>query len=1151
MKFTRLRLIGFKTFVEPTDVPIEPGLTGVVGPNGCGKSNLVEALRWVMGESSHKAMRANDMEAVIFSGTNNRPARNAAEVVLSVDNSSRTAPAAFNEHETIEVSRRIERDAGSAYRINGREARARDVTLLFADASSGSRSPALVRQGQIAEIINAKPSARRRILEEAAGVAGLHARRHEAEIRLKAAETNLTRLDDVIGQIGGQIDALKRQARQSVRYRALSAEIRKAEAGLLHLRWSEANKLLAAAETALREGERDVAEKTRLQAEAARDQAVAAHALPPLRDTEAKAGAALARLSAARDALEREEQRAAQRRDELDRQLAQLAHDIAREKTLATDAQSVLARLDAEEAEVAAERARQEEAALSAGPRLAAAESALAESEKRFAEATAAAADLAAQRAQAQRAVREHRERLSRLDSQMAGVEADLARLADAGVDDDLEARREAMMEAQESLAYAEERAIDAEAAHEAAREAIEAARKPQRDAETRAQRLDAEVRTLTKLLAPTTGDLWPPVLEQLVVAKGYETALGAALGDDLEVPAEPSAPVHWGGAALDPADPALPEGVEPLSRFVQGPEALARRLAQIGVVARADGPALRDRLKPGQRLVSPEGDLWRWDGFVAAAHAPTAAARRLAEKNRLGDLTETLDEARREAARLKSVLDEAETRLRAAASAETAAREGVRTARRQLDAAREALATAERRTAERAQRLSALAEAKARLGDSREEAAASLAEAEAAEAGLAAAPELDRALDEAKTRLALDRAQLAEIRAEVQTIERERDAAARRLKAIAEERRQWIDRSAGAGARIADIEARRDETAAERAEFDDLPSRFAEQRRALMSEIATAEATRREAADRLAEAEAALADADRRARTALTEMSAAREDAVRTQERLSQGRERLETAIREIAETLDCAPEDAVKHADFKPGKPLPDPAELEAELERARRDRERLGAVNLRADEELTEVQTQHDGLTSERDDLIEAIRRLRTGIANLNREARERLAASFTTVDGHFRTLFEKLFGGGVAELQLTDSDDPLEAGLEILAKPPGKKPQSLSLLSGGEQALTAMALIFAVFLTNPAPICVLDEVDAPLDDHNVDRFCNLLEEMACSTDTRFLVITHNPITMARMNRLYGVTMAERGVSQLVAVDLEEAQSYRNVA
>ncbi|NJO54467.1 MAG: AAA family ATPase, partial [Bacteroidales bacterium] len=226
-------------------------------------------------------------------------------------------------------------------------------------------------------------------------------------------------------------------------------------------------------------------------------------------------------------------------------------------------------------------------------------------------------------------------------------------------------------------------------------------------------------------------------------------------------------------------------------------------------------------------------------------------------------------------------------------------------------------------------------------------------------------------------------------------------------------------------------------------------------------------------------------------------------------------------------------------------------DPELLEIELERARRERERLGAVNLRADEELTEVQTQHDGLVSERDDLIEAIRRLRTGIANLNREARERLAASFTTVDSHFRTLFEKLFGGGVAELQLTDSDDPLEAGLEILAKPPGKKPQSLSLLSGGEQALTAMALIFAVFLTNPAPICVLDEVDAPLDDHNVDRFCNLLDEMASTTDTRFLVITHNPITMARMNRLYGVTMAERGVSQLVAVDLEEAQSYLDVA
>ncbi|ALK10445.1 chromosome segregation SMC family protein [Blastochloris viridis] len=1150
MKFTRLRLIGFKTFVEPTDVPIEPGLTGVVGPNGCGKSNLVEALRWVMGESSHKAMRANDMEAVIFSGTNSRPPRNAAEVLLTVDNASRTAPAAFNEHDVIEVSRRIERDAGSAYRINGREARARDVTLLFADASSGSRSPALVRQGQIAEIINAKPSARRRILEEAAGVAGLHARRHEAEIRLKAAETNLDRLGDVIGQISGQMDALKRQARQSVRYRALSAEIRKAEAGLLHLRWIEATKALATAEASLREAERAVAEKTRLQAEAAKDQAIAAHTLPPLRDAEAKAGAALARLSAARDALEREEQRAGQRRGELDRQLAQLAHDIAREKTLAADADAVLARLEAEEAEVTAARAEHEAGALSAGPRLTAAADALAASEKRFAVATAAVADIAARRNQLQRTIKEHGDKLARLASQMASVEADLARMAGDG-GDDIDDHRAAVEEALETLAYAEERAIEAEAGHAEARDAIEAARKPQRDAETKAQRLDAEVRTLTKLLAPSTGDLWPPVLEQLVVAKGYETALGAALGDDLEVSAAPSAPVHWGGAAIDPADPALPDGAEPLERFVEGPAAMARRLAQVGVVARADGPRLKGLLKPGQRLVSVEGDLWRWDGFTAAAHAPTAAARRLAEKNRLGELNDTLETARREAARFKAALDEAETRLRTAAAAETQAREAARATRRQLDQAREALAAAERRTAERAQRLSALAEAKARLGEAREDAAAELAEAEAMQMELAASPELDRELDEARTQLAVDRAELAEIRAEVQTIERERDAAARRLKAIAEERRQWIERSAGAGARIADIEARRDDTATERAEFDDLPNRFAEQRRALMSEIVTAEATRREAADRLAEAESALADADKRARTALTEMSAVREDAVRGQERLVQSEERLTAVTQAIAEALDCTPEQAASHADFKPGKPLPDPAQLEVDLDRARRERERLGAVNLRADDELTEVQTQHDGLVRERDDLIEAIRRLRTGIANLNREARERLAASFATVDGHFRTLFEKLFGGGVAELQLTDSDDPLEAGLDILAKPPGKKPQSLSLLSGGEQALTAMALIFAVFLTNPAPICVLDEVDAPLDDHNVDRFCNLLDEMASSTDTRFLVITHNPITMARMSRLFGVTMGERGVSQLVAVDLEEAQSYLDVA
>jgi chromosome segregation protein len=363
MKLTRLRLLGFKSFVEPTDFLIEPGLTGVVGPNGCGKSNLVEALRWVMGESSYKSMRASSMDDVIFSGSNTRPSRNNAEVAILIDNQERSAPAAFNDQETIDIARRIEREAGSTYRINGREVRARDVQILFADASTGARSPALVHQNRIGEIIQAKPEQRRRVLEEAAGVAGLHARRHEAELRLKAAESNLLRIEDVIGQLAGQMEALKKQARQAIRYRTVSAQVRKAEATLYHLRWTAANGDVAEAEQVKDQSVREVAARTGAQAEAAKRQALAAATLPDLRDAEARAGAALHRLNVALQELDREEQRAKDRLAELDLRLVQFAADGEREQKLAADAEAALERLAAEEETI------RREAAESAGRR--------------------------------------------------------------------------------------------------------------------------------------------------------------------------------------------------------------------------------------------------------------------------------------------------------------------------------------------------------------------------------------------------------------------------------------------------------------------------------------------------------------------------------------------------------------------------------------------------------------------------------------------------------------------------------------------------------------------------------------------------------------------------------------------------------------
>ncbi|MDO8534568.1 MAG: AAA family ATPase, partial [Xanthobacteraceae bacterium] len=378
--------------------------------------------------------------------------------------------------------------------------------------------------------------------------------------------------------------------------------------------------------------------------------------------------------------------------------------------------------------------------------------------------------------------------------------------------------------------------------------------------------------------------------------------------------------------------------------------------------------------------------------------------------------------------------------------------------------------------------------------------------------------------------------------------IERERAARANRLTTISAERAAWREREEGASVRLKAIEERLTETRADRTGLEDAPTAFGGQRKNLLSQIAAAESARQAAGDRLAEGETALADAERAARAAQDLLSSAREESARAEARLEGSRERRSDLMREVTEVLG-GPPDAARIAGIldRDGRKV-DPGDVEAKLQRLEQERERLGGVNLRAEEELREVTAQHDNLASERDDLIEAIKRLRQGISSLDREARARLAASFAVVNDHFRKLFTGLFSGGNAELVLTDSDDPLQAGLDIIARPPGKKAQTLSLLSGGEQALTALALIFAVFLTNPAPVCVLDEVDASLDDANVERFCNLLDEMSRLTQTRFLVVTHNPISMSRMNRLFGVTMAELGVSQLVSVDLETAQRFR---
>ncbi|MGO8916776.1 MAG: AAA family ATPase [Stellaceae bacterium] len=1159
MNFSKLRLSGFKSFVDPTELAIESGLTGIVGPNGCGKSNLVEALRWVMGETSAKRMRGGEMDDVIFGGTTARPPRNVAEVSLNLDNTTRAAPAHYNEYDQIEVVRRIERGEGSGYRINGKEVRARDVQLLFADVASGAHSVALVSQGRIGAIINAKPVERRGLLEEAAGIAGLHSRRHEAELRLKAAETNLARLDDVLQALQAQLDGLKKQARQAQRYRRLSDHIRRAEAVVLHLQWQAASAELDAAAERLRAAERTVADHTAAALAAERAREAASGELPALRQREAAAGAELQRLLLARQALEEEERRVAAAREAATQRGTQLAADLAREDELAADARAALAQLEDERQANLGAKAQEQAAQHEAAARLAAAIAAVAALDAELTRLTEQVAADEARRIALTRQQQEAAERRARLTQRQAEIAQQRAQLEAEAV------AASVSEQAAAALAAAEDEVERTRAASEwaavslrEAQAAEQAAREPMQAAETRRAKLRAEIQALSELLAAASDKRWAPVIDRVQVEPGYEAALGAALGDDLTAPLDAEAPTHWHGLPAYTYALALPGGATPLTQQVMAPPALARRLAQIGIVAdAAAAERLQKDLVPGQRLVTRDGGLWRWDGFRRAPGTPTAAGQRLRQRNRLAEFGEALREVEREAATRSAEFEDIKRAEQQASDAERAERLAMRDALAGLARAQERDAELRRKIAATASRLAGLAESAERL-------ALDLAEAEAqtrdAEDGLAALPDPALGREQTqrlRTQLAERRALQGAAQAEHDRLLREAAARAERLAAIASEAQSWQARAEAAARQRATLEQRRAEIAAEIERLDRRPAEIAEQRERLAETIAASTARRNAAADALASGETLLAEAEKASKAADAVLAQSREERVRCEAGREQAEYAREMVAERVTERLDCAPDAILATVEIAEGEELPAVAEAEARLQRLVRERDGMGPVNLVAEAEAAEIEERLAVLTRERDDLVGAIARLREGIAALNREGRERLLAAFAQVNEHFTALFSRLFGGGRAYLTLDKGEDgdetrdPLEAGLEIMASPPGKRLQVMSLLSGGEQALTALALLFAVFLTNPAPICVMDEVDAPLDDANVDRFCTLVEEIAESAETRFLIITHHRLTMARMDRLFGVTMGERGVSQLVSVDLQQAQELRRTA
>lgn len=971
------------------------------------------------------------------------------------------------------------------------------------------------------------------MLEEAAGISGLHVRRKDAEQKLRAAESNLARLATILGDMDARGQALKRQARQAERYRRLSGEIQQAEARLVFVRWKEAK---AAAEAARAEADtagKAVDEASARQSELAGRQQQAVRQLADDRAAAMAARDAASDLAARIIQLSGERDRLLQRRTDLETQARRIEEDGTREGKLTHDAAEALARLRAEAAELADQIKTIEEER----PRLARAvddgERAMRDAEVKLAKAVAEQARAEAELRVADAALASAAGRLERADREQGRISAERVALGD---ETEFAARRDAARaeaERLQAVIATQATAIEAndhrKAEHNAARDAAQSALA---SAKAELAALLSEKNALERGVQKSGASR---AIDRIKVKPGYERALAAALGDDLNAAVGGEEGRRWMGSAA--AVPTV--SGERLAALVAAPDELLHRLAMVVVVDADDGRALT----VGERLVTRDGRLRRWDGFVAEDDG-AAAAQQLERANRLDALTAAMpiaeakiDAVAAEYEAAAALIAAAQDEARRLASEQAANDSALRNALREADRAEDALARVQQAAAALAERSLAVTQEaeQARLEfESAQKARSEMPEGDSQRALVAALSGENESLRQLFMRSQADLSALDQ-----------KIAQSRERRAVAQaEIRGWQERAGEAERRLAEMNKRSAEIAAEQQAIAGKPE-------AIDAQLAALEADKSALAAKLGAlqtaeqaSEAALKALEADLASAAEAVSIAREARAGAEARA----ENQDARRREMAgisgERFECPPPLLPEKHGFDESD-LGGAQDESARLERLQLDRERIGPVNLIAADELAELEAEVAKGQAESEELTQAINRLRGSIGSLNREGRARLLTAFEAVDQHFRRLFTTLFNGGQAHLALIESDDPLEAGLEIYAQPPGKKLQSLTLLSGGEQALTAVALIFALFLTNPAPICVLDEVDAPLDDANIERFCDLLDAMTRETDTRYLIVTHNAVTMSRMHRLFGVTMVEQGVSRLVSVDLGGAE------
>ena len=1143
MKFQSVRISGFKSFLEPTEIQMNRGLTGVVGPNGCGKSNIVEAIKWIMGENSARQMRGDGMDDVIFSGTNERPSRNFAEVSIKLDNSEKKAPAIFNHYDEIEITRKIEREKGSVYRVNGKQVRARDIQLIFADNGTGARSSGIVGQGRIAQIIDSNPEDRRVILEEAANIKGLHSRRHEAELKLKGASDNLDRLSDIEQTYKEQLIELEKQGRKAARYRSVGERIRKAEATLFFNLMNNAKKEANDLDIQLKNANENVSQGQIKVAEHTKSQLHLANKIPDLKKDEAEKAAILQTLNITKIKLDEEKSSAQNALQNIINQINLINNDIVRESEIKEDAKKSLSTLLTEEKN-------------------------LREDTENFSTKITKATDLVKKLRSISDAAND---KLSTITSEIYSIKSDKSdlekriknlkqkievtqnQLANFNIEDDknrFKLDKEKIINLkkliQENNQLNDGYNVELEKLEKLETRLVE----EKNTAVFEFNKVNLELDSLSTLLGRDT--LNSNTLEKTIGnINNLEEAIGSVLGETLLAPIlsddqSTENATYWRDDFKTISTASLPESVIPIVTKITKSSILDTALKGVGIVDNKEiAFKLQKELTFGQALTTPSGGLWRWDGFVQPQGVQNSYSERLQQiarlrllQNKLPSLEENqslsekrLEECFKNIKKYKDDLSNLQVKLSSLIS-ESNELELQNTKVESKLLSSEALIK-ELKNTERVS-LEELSELEKEFNNSLN------------------LPSL--LAEELKVRNNADqsRNELTDAMAAEQQIKSEESFKSRNLIQLGHQKENWKVREEEAKTRLISLEERLKASQDEKNRLSTLPESFEKKEAELNTKIEEAISNRNIAADQLVKNETSLNDADKLVREAEKAVSTLREEMIKIEALLNLSKAKIQNIEDRVFEKLKIKSTELDKFINTKEeDQPIKSIEILEKTLQRLLNERETLGAVNLRAEDEMNEMLNKIEVMSKERVDLEEAIAKLRSGIFELNKEGRQRLKESFEEVNENFKQLFQKLFGGGNAELRLVGNEDPLQAGLEVLASPPGKKMQLLSLLSGGEQALTAISLIFSVFLCNPAPICILDEVDAPLDDTNVGRFCDLLNQIVDETNTYFMVITHHRLTMAKMDRLFGVTMEQKGISKLVSVDLEQASRIRDIA